>query len=124
MTRNVILSVTCLLLTACANNRPESTPYIILQPGIARITFERAWGLPEKTAMMSGEEIMQADFGHRPFKGQSGSFYKGKRLYETWVYEKRGVTLLFHNKRLVNWVTDKTIKELNDYPSNRELPPP
>lgn len=115
MTRNVALVVFCLALTACANYGQESPTYIVLQPGLSRITFERAWGLPEKTAMVSGEEIMQAGFGHKPFRGQTGNFYKGKLLYETWIYEKRGVTLLFQNKRLVNWVTDKTVKELNDY---------
>ena len=41
-----------------------------------------------------------------------GSVFVGSRIYDTWEYPDRGVTLLFYRYRLVAWQTDKTVEEL------------
>lgn len=81
----------------------------MLQPGLSRIAFEREWGLPQRTRMSTGQEIISAGWGAR-----GGGFFKGKVAYEIWVYENRDVELAFDNKkRLVGWKTDKSVQELS-----------
>jgi len=106
----VFLAVTILLiqLTGCASvNRRQNVRYGFLNTELVKDAFLDVWGQPDKTRIMSGDEIMRADVGRG-----GGSFYKGKSSYEIWEYSKYGTSLVFSGKSLVNWSTTKSKEEL------------
>lgn len=83
----------------------------LLVTGLNREAFLLEWGPPERTRTMTGEEIMQAGWGIG-VGGGKGFFFKGKQTYDLWVYEKKGVELVFLGLRLIAWKTEKSVEEL------------
>src|SRR5574338_1092243 len=85
----------------------------LLTLGLHREAFLREWGLPTRTATMSGEQVTQASFGGNSFGG-GGFFFSGKRTYEIWTYSapEGEVVLAFSGVRLAGWTTKLTTKEL------------
>lgn len=81
----------------------------LLQVGISSDAFKHVWGLPTRTKVVSGDDIVSAGWG-----GGSGSFYKGKSHFQIWTYEDRGVELAFgtRDRNLVGWNTKKTVQEM------------
>lgn len=80
----------------------------LLQIGIPSDAFKQIWGLPTRTKIATGDDIVAAGWGRG-----GGSFFKGKAHYEVWSYEERGVDLAFNGRRLAGWNTQKTLKELD-----------
>lgn len=83
----------------------------LLVTGLNREAFLLEWGSPDKTRTLTGEEIMKAGWGVGA-GGGSGFFFKGKQTYDLWIYEKKGIELVFLGLRLVTWKTEKTVEEL------------
>src|SRR5713226_9826899 len=81
----------------------------LLQIGISSDAFKQVWGLPTRTKVVSGDQIVSAGWG-----GGTGGFYKGKSHFQIWAYEDRGVELAFstRDRKLVGWDTKKSVQEL------------
>jgi hypothetical protein len=112
----VFLAVAILLiqLTGCAGvNRRQNVRDGFLNTGLVKDAFLDVWGQPDKTRIMSGEQIMSANVDR-----WGGSFYKGKSSYEIWEYNKYGTSLVFSGKDLVNWSTTKSKEELQNLCKN------
>lgn len=106
----IVLFSIAVMLTCCTgvkNRRLVCSG--LLQVGISSDAFKQVWGLPTRTKILSGDEIVTAGWG-----GGGGSFYKGKSYFQVWVYEDRGVELAFSTKdrNLVGWDTKKSVQEL------------
>lgn len=108
----LFLFLVALLVLGCAMAKHRK--YVrdgLLVTGLNREAFLLEWGPPEKTRTMTGEEIMKAGWGVG-VGGGSGFFFKGKQTYDLWIYEEKGVELVFLGVRLVTWKTEKTVEEL------------
>jgi hypothetical protein len=109
MARLGILIVASVLIIGCSGVRNrEAVCTGFLKVGLSSDAFKQVWGLPTRTKVVSGDEIVSAGWG-----GHGGSFYKGKTHFEVWAYEDRQVELAFDRGRLAGWKTDKTLKELD-----------
>lgn len=107
-----LLLVLSLMLVGCAMQKHRK--YVrdgLLVTGLNREAFLLEWGPPDKTRTLTGEEVMKAGWGVG-VGGGSGFFFKGKQTYDFWIYEDKGVELVFLGLRLVTWKTEKTVEEL------------
>lgn len=124
MKKAVFISLVLLVLIGCAMAKHRE--YVrngMLIAGLNREAFLKEWGMPDRTSTISSDEFSQLSVGWSSVSG-SGSggstssssgragFFKGKVPLDVWVYEQRGVTLVFNGLRLVGWKTEKTRKEL------------
>jgi hypothetical protein len=57
-------------------------------------------------------EAFLLEWGPPGWSPRGGFFLKGKQTYDWWIYEKKGVELVFLGFRLVTWRTEKTVEEL------------
>lgn len=90
----------------------------ILVTGLNREAFLLEWGPPDRTQVITGEEIIRAGW-----RFGEGFFVKGKQTYDVWIYERKEVELLFYGVRLVAWKTEKTVEELKAFtPSEKPKP--
>lgn len=104
----LVISIFLAQLSGCAGmNRRQNVRDGFLNTELVKDAFLSVWGQPDKTRIMSGEEITRADVGRG-----GGSFYKGKGSYEIWEYNKYGTSLVFNGRDLVNWSTTKSKEEL------------
>lgn len=107
----LLLSLTFLLFGCAPYKRAFSDPADIrigmLKMGLFQDAFVDVWGYPDRVSTITGDEAMSADWGRH-----GGGFFKGKKTYEQWSYEKKGVELVFSNRYLQAWKTDKTVQEL------------
>lgn len=62
------------------------------------------------TASVTSEEEIRVRWGFAG-KAGGGGFFKGKRPLDVWIYERRGVELVFDDGDPVAWKTDKTVQE-------------
>lgn len=90
----------------------------LLMVNLDQKAFLAEWGPPDRTASATSEEQLGARWGGGLFGGGpvGGRFFKGKRPLDVWVYERRGVELVFEDGRLVTWRTDKSVQELRSTP--------
>ncbi len=79
----------------------------LLVTGLNREAFLFEWGPPDRTQVITGEEVIRAGW-----RFGEGFFTKGKQTYDVWIYEKKGVELLFYGVRLAAWKTEKSVEEL------------
>ncbi len=110
--RVVWISVVLLVvaMTSCSHALERQQASIrdgLITLDLHQLAFLEVWGKPFRTSTISGEEVTRGGFF-----AVSGSFVKGKELLEIWAYEAREIDLVFHNKRLVGWRTDRTVAEL------------
>jgi len=79
--------VVLLVLTAgCAVRRDrETVRQGLLVSGLDRRAFLAEWGVPETTYTLAGSDTMQAGWG-----AGGGFFFKGRVVYDVWVYQHRG----------------------------------
>jgi hypothetical protein len=95
------------VLAGCGTGRLDQG---IIELNQRQSDFVRAWGLPDRQYTKTGDEITSAGWG-----GYGGSFFRGKRLFEIWVYESRKTELAFDNKkRLAGYKTDLSRQELQN----------
>jgi len=108
MRKVILITLVFSLFIGCAMARHrEQIRNGLLTTRLNREAFLKEWGMPDRTSVMTSEEVMKAGF-----IGSSGGFFKGRLPLDVWVYEKRYVTLVFHGLRLIGWKTDKTVREL------------
>ena len=89
-------------VTGCAVRRDrETVRQGLLVTGLDRRAFLAEWGIPETTYTLTGGDTMQAGWG-----GGGGFFFKGRVIYDVWVYQSRGVELVFDHYHLVTWKKD------------------
>jgi hypothetical protein len=79
----------------------------MLLVGLDRDDVIAEWGLPDRTESAVSGESLQVRWGIG-----GGGAYKGNRALDVWIYEKRGVTLVFDDDELIAWKTDKTREQL------------
>lgn len=79
----------------------------ILVTGLNREAFLLEWGPPDRTQVITGEEVIRAGW----MLGR-GFLMKGKQKYDIWIYEDKDIELMFYGIRLVAWKTEKTVEEL------------
>ena len=106
--RFIALFVVLLSISACStdNLRVEEGVMMI---GIRQSAFLDVWGKPARTSVTSGQEIMRANTGNQY---SQGSFFKGRETLEVWEYPDRKTVLIFGDRRLRDWKTDATTREL------------
>ncbi len=110
MKRVIPIFVVFVLFLGCTTTMDKHREQIrsgLLTTGLNREAFLKEWGMPDRTSVMTSDEVIRAGF-----IGSAGGFFKGKVPLDVWVYEKREVTLVFHGLRLVGWKTEKTTREL------------
>src|SRR3972149_11517722 len=101
MRKVILITLVFSLFIGCAMARHrEQIRSGLLTTGLNRNAFLAEWGMPTKTYSMSSEEFMSAGFS-----GYSGRFYRGKVPLDVWVYDEKGVTLVFQGIVLVGWKT-------------------
>ena len=104
-----MLLLLALLATGCAGTRHRE---VVIAGILIRDTPQQAfldvWGPPDRTRTESTDtEEKRLEFS------QWGGFYgRSERTYEIWEYANRGVTLIFYDRELSGWKTDKTTQEL------------
>jgi hypothetical protein len=107
MKKFIALAILC-VLTACTTNR-QLIRGGMLALGMPQSAFLAEWGKPTRQSTTTSEEMMSA--GWNEF---GGSFFKGKRMFEVWIYEDQKTELVFQrNKRLAAWKTRSTVQELS-----------
>ena len=113
MDRAVVVGLVSLLLATSGGQL--SLREGILRTGIAQGSFLAQWGPPDRTVPSMSGETLQARWGLR----SSGGVVKGKRSLELWTYERHGVELVFEDRKLVSWRTDKTVSQLRAIAARR-----
>lgn len=108
----LLLAAAGLLGSGCA----ESKDQLRIREGLLVVrlsqkAFLAEWGVPERTASVASEEDMRVRWGPG-----GGGFFKGKRPLDVWIYERRGVELVFDHGHLVAWRTDKNVEQLRSSP--------
>lgn len=103
----VLVFLIVAVLASCSSFKHRKTVCSgLLKIGTTSKAFTEIWGLPEKTKITSGEQMMTAGFG-----GGRGHFFRGRATYQVWDYGE--VKLIFDRKlRLSGWDTNKTTTEL------------
>jgi len=83
----------------------------LLVTGLNREAFLLEWGSPDKTYTISSEEFssLRANWGNL---GGGVGYFKGKVPLDVWIYQEKGVQLVFNGLRLIAWKTEKTVEEL------------
>ena len=119
MTRIVfVLLIT--VLTGCAGTRHVGIIETgILRTGLSQDAFVKAWGPPDKTSTTLGQDSFS--FSARSFRGVRARH--GKRPLEVWEYKSREATLVFDQRKLVQWQTGKSVQELRDSAYSQENAP-
>ena len=109
MSRLMLAIVLSLILAACGTMRAkEKVSQGLLELDQPVKVFLDLWGNPNRTLVISGDEIIKGSLS-----GYSGSFYKGKENYQVWIYSSRKTELVFsRQQRLVGWKTDLSVEEL------------
>ena len=85
-----------------------------LHAGLLRVTinqgaFRAEWGQPERMTRLASEQELVTRWG----SGAGAGVLQGTlRPLDVWLYETRGVELLFDGRELAAWKTEKTVKEL------------
>ena len=100
-----------LLVTVACGSLPRQMAQVrsgLLTSGLHQEAFVKEWGLPYRTLSQSADQVVSE--GSWVILG--GRTFTGTRIYDSWEYRDRGVTLLFYGHRLVAWQTDKTVEEL------------
>lgn len=114
MKKAFLVSIVLLLLIGCTSGMTKHREQIrngLLTVGLNREAFLKEWGMPDRTYVISSDEVAKlsvlwgSNFG-------SGGFFKGKVPLDVWEYQKKEVTLIFNGIVLVGWKTEKTRKEL------------
>jgi hypothetical protein len=104
----LVVVITITQIVGCAGiNRRQNVRDGFLNTELVKDSFLDVWGQPDKTRIVSGDEMMKADMDRF-----GGSFYKGKSSYEVWEYNRYGTALVFNGKSLVNWSTTKSKDEI------------
>jgi hypothetical protein len=104
----LLVATTLVQLVGCVGiNRRQNVRDGFFSQELVKDAFLDVWGQPDKTRVMSGDEVMKANVSRG-----GGSFYKGKTSFEVWEYYKYGTTLIFSGVKLVDWDTSKTKDEL------------
>ena len=86
----------------------------LLRVGIKEAEFQAEWGQPEHMIRVDTEQALDTQWG----SGAGTSVLRGsRRPVDIWVYDKRGVELLFDERELAAWKTQKTVKELATSPA-------
>jgi hypothetical protein len=80
----------------------------LLRVGIGQSTFRSAWGPPDRMTRVGALQELETRW--RP--GVSGSALQGRQPLDVWVYETRGVELLFDDGDVAAWKTERTVKDL------------
>lgn len=103
----VFIFLAIVMLASCSGFKHRQTVCSgLLKIGTTSKAFTEIWGLPTRTKITSGAQIMTAGFG-----GGRGHFFRGKATYQVWDYGE--VKLVFDRKlRLSGWDTNKTTTEL------------
>jgi hypothetical protein len=110
MKRTILMLVFAMLfLASCASERArQSVRDGMLALDLPQQAFLEVWGKPDRTSVMSGDDVMKASVG-----GYAGTFFKGKETFQIWSYTSRQVDLIFSRQgRLVAWKTEQTVKQL------------
>jgi len=95
----------------------------LLTVGLNRDAFLSVWGMPDRTYTIKSDEFEKVSGGILGLSGVNKNGgggglvgkvegFKGTVPLDVWVYESRGVTLIFKGIELQGWETGKTIKEL------------
>ena len=100
--------------SGCATqNQQERIREGVMMRGISQQAFLNEWGAPDKTRVFEGEKNIARGVDWNSGAQAGGvSVSRGRYIYEAWLYEKKGVELVFSNHKLVNWKTEKTSQEL------------
>ncbi|HEY7140143.1 MAG TPA: hypothetical protein VIE44_08605 [Methylomirabilota bacterium] len=85
----------------------------LLRVGIGQSTFRSAWGRPDRMTRAAAVQELETQWG----PGLSASVLQGHQPLDVWVYEKRGVELLFDDGDLAAWKTERTVKDLAAVPT-------
>lgn len=96
-------------LASCAGiKHRDAVQAGILKRDTTQDAFLDIWGSPERTRTVTSDtEEKRLEFS------RFGGFYgRSNTTYEVWEYPTRGVTLIFYNRKLTGWKTDKTTEEL------------
>ena len=81
----------------------------LLRVSINQGAFRAEWGQPERMTRVTSEQELETRWGSG---GGAGVLQGTQRPLDVWVYETRGVELLFDGRELAAWKTQKTVKEL------------
>ena len=86
----------------------------LLRIGIKESEFRAEWGEPEHMTRAATAQELEAQWG----SGVGASILGGRsRPVDIWTYDKRGAALIFDDRELVAWKTEKTVRELATAPS-------
>lgn len=114
MKQTILIGLVLFVLIGCVTPMQRHRQYVkdgMLIAGLNREAFLKEWGMPDKTTTISSEEFSQFMAGAIGSVG-SATYFKGKVPLDVWIYEQRGITLIFNSLRLVGWKTEKSRKEL------------
>jgi hypothetical protein len=107
-----VIMLAVFLVGGCAGVRERKEICTgLLQTGLHAESFQKVWGTPTRTRVISGDQIVSADWS-----SGGGGFYKGKAHFQVWDYESYGVELAFTTSRkatLAGWNTTKSSQELS-----------
>jgi len=85
----------------------------LLRGGISQSTFRSWWGAPDRATRVGALQELETRWG----PGLSTSVLQGHHPLDVWVYEMRGVELLFDDGDLAAWKTERTVRELATAPA-------
>lgn len=85
----------------------------LLRVGIGQSTFRSWWGQPDRMTRVGALQELETQWG----PGVSASVLQGRHPLDVWVYEKRGVELLFDDGDLVAWKTERAVRDLAASPA-------
>jgi hypothetical protein len=86
----------------------------LLRVGIKEGEFRDEWGQPDHITLVETAQDLDAQWD----AGVGASILQGRpRPVNIWTYDKRGTSLLFDERELVAWKTDRTVKELATSPT-------
>ena len=109
-----VVALVCLavFVTSCSGPRHRDTVRAgILIRDTPQEAFLEVWGPPERTRTFTSDtEEKRLEFS------RFGGFYgRSNSIYEVWDYTKRGANLIFYDRKLTGWQTDKTTEELRTW---------
>lgn len=104
----LLLVLVAVLVCSCAMHRNrEHVREGTLIYRLHSEAFLKEWGPADKITSTASDEFINF-----PSSAQNVSFIKRNVPLQVWIYEKKGVALVFNKYRLVGWKTDKSPAEL------------
>jgi hypothetical protein len=106
--RHVLLLALVASLTACYVGDQKLLGDGTLRADISQNGFLRAWGYPQRTLSVLGDEQLRARWGSAP----PAQLFNERRPLDLWVYDTPPAELVFDDGDLVTWKTDQSAEQL------------